>query len=370
MSDAEASLMVQARCAAKYLELTSLYELITKELGQSVVSEDKGELGCVCAVLGELTDHEGVESPLSLICLDLIQDWPELCLLPETDNKGILGCSLSLLTTIFTKCDLDAFAAVKCLKKWKEAREDELEADELQMLQDMADSVSLDTITPAQLSELKPCDLFSMERFYEVYNQHGKQKSPAAVFGTPTKSKKFNLDPIGKAFVRGAGVDGANGLYLSQSPGHYCKVQEGTFNDVPSEFFLERIPGAWTLGVSPKDEVETSVLYDFETKGSDALLPSFEVWVCGSGENPPPYVVSSPGYSASVLPTAESPSQIATQSSLPSSQKPSPIGGPVGQTSSPFGTPQRTSRANNSSTRQVVRIRRPTAPAATLFRRT
>jgi len=301
MSDAEATLTVQARCAAHYLELTALYELITNDLGLSVVNDDKGELGCVCAILRELSLREGVESPFSLICMDLIQDWPDLCLLPKTQNQGIVGCSLALLTMIFKSCALDAFVAVKCLKEWKEALQINLEAHELDQLHDLAKSVALNTIMPSQLAELEPCDLFSMQQFYEVYVHHGKQHLPQQVtpnsptfFGTraETSPQKFHFGTPGKAFVRGAGVDLANGHYLSQSSSHY--KMEGTYGDLPSEFRLEKSKRGWILSVSPKGEAEALVLYKLETPSAD-IGPSFGAWECVDGQEPVPYIAVSPG---------------------------------------------------------------------------
>jgi hypothetical protein len=276
-----------------YLELFDLHKTLSNELGESILA-DPGDLGCVCAVLQEMMARGGTDGPMWAIISDLVEAHPDACFLPKetTHNQGVMACSLPLLEKLWESTKMDAFVAVKALQKWN--KEHEASEETQAPLQKLADKIRLETISAANLAEIKPCALFSMERLYEAFVHHGKSLLPASMNSSPLLSAWNSFSKISSsATVRGAGVECANGSYtwmggLSSKEGYYQMV--GNYGDLPCWYRLKKTePTGWNLVVAT-GQVNAQELVLYESSAGTVSKPAFALWNCVDGKDPTPYV--------------------------------------------------------------------------------
>jgi hypothetical protein len=189
--------------------------------------------------------------------------------------------SVRLLRTIFENVD-DTFVVVRCLQKWfgednKEKDDEGKPNKEKQALLDMAKRLDLKRLTPSQLSEIKPCSVFSMEQLYAAFVHQGV--APLA-----------SLLCRKVVHVSGAGVDCLNGYYqhpaeLNQH--YYCKT--GNYGSLYCEFRVHIVSGAWTLSIFPLADQGT-VFNMYEASSVSFFTIPFTFWKCIDGTAPVPYV--------------------------------------------------------------------------------
>ena len=286
LTDEEAILMVQLRDAANYFELPDFHISISNELGESIAQ--KGEILCVCAVLSELFARGETEGPMWSIMMAILEADPEKCLLPQSEwNTGILSCSLPLFCRIMTP-SVDPFVAVKSIQKWSQANPEVFQPTEAtedeKVLQQIADAIKLDSISSTQLAQIKPCQVFPMERLYQAFVQHGMKQGVEGISLSPRSMPAKQV----VAYIRGAGVESVNGSYL-RDKGRFSKL--GVYGDVSSVFELSwhEVHKKWEVKVRPHDQSSKQfVLYESSLSGENDV--PFALWYCCDGKDPAPYV--------------------------------------------------------------------------------
>jgi hypothetical protein len=297
LTDKEAMLLVQLRDAANYFELQEVADHISKEIGESVFHND--EMGCVCAILAELTMRIDDKGAFWDMFLQLAINKAEECLLPKDfpkANNGSMICPPRLLRKILENVD-DTFVVVRCLQKWfgeenKEKDEEGKLNKEKQALLDIAKRLDLKRLTPSQLSDIKPCSVFSMEQLYAAFVHHGSipltPSSPLPV--SPNKCV---------VYVSGAGVQCLNGSYESPflvqgKKGAYF-VKKGTYGGHGCNFTVQRNKNKWTIFIIPSGGTALSMYQESSCGSSGATehkqknIP-FTFWKCLDGKAPAPYV--------------------------------------------------------------------------------
>jgi len=293
LTDAEAVLMVQLRDAANYFELSDLNINISNELGVSVVQ--KGDAMCVCAVLSELFIRGETEGPMWETMIAILEGEPQHCLLPVSNwNQGIVACSLPLFCDIMT-LSVDVVIAVNAVQKWSQANSDLFHATEptedQKKVQKIADSINLDAMSTHELAQVKPCQVFSMERLYQAFVENGIRQSMDNV--TPSNFRFSSKSKQLVAHVHGSGVLSANGTYAHNGgvSGRFCKL--GVYGEITSIFQLLWQPEnqKWEIRVVPPLFTvghQEFVLYE-SSKTTKEEVP-FGLWHCRDGQNPAPFV--------------------------------------------------------------------------------
>jgi hypothetical protein len=297
LTDKEAMLLVQLRDAANYFELQEVADHISKEIGESVFHND--EVGCVCAILGELTMRIDDEGAFWDMFLQLAVNKAEECLLPKDfpeANNGAIICPPRLLRKILEKVD-DTFVVVRCLQKWfgeenKEKDDEGKPNTEKQPLLDIAKRLDLKRLTTSQLSKIKPCSVFSMQQLYEAFVHHG------SIPLTPSSVSPYRC----VVYVSGAGVQCLNGFYESPfgvKKGVYF-VKKGTYGDLDCTFTVQMNfeSKKWTISIIPSGENDVALTMYEESSCGSSRAPlvgmqkntPFTFWKCLDGKAPAPYV--------------------------------------------------------------------------------
>ena len=163
--------------AADYLEMTTLKDLVHQHAHYNLYWDT-----VIFAIVKELLNTDSTESELWLQCLErLIADERLWSFYPSTGGRaGIAGLSILHLEKLFEALDRKriALALVKGLKLWQEAHPS-CTKEERERLQKLADTIDLQCIPIQELSRLRPCSLFSMERLYKALSKVGKKVKPA-----------------------------------------------------------------------------------------------------------------------------------------------------------------------------------------------
>jgi hypothetical protein len=293
LTDKEAMLLVQLRDAANYFQLQEVADRIWKKIAESVFHHF--EMGCVCAILTELTIRIADEGAFWDMFLQIAINKAEECLLPKDfpeTNSGAMICPPRLLRKILENVD-DTFVVVRCLQKWfgeenKEKDDEGKPNTEMQALMDIAKQLDLKRLTTSQLSVIKPCSVFSMEQLYAAFVHQGV--APLA---------SLLCREVDVVYVSGAGVDCLNGYYEKPSGlnhDYYCKTGNyGSLNcefRVHCEFSDPDVPGAWTISIFPLvDHQGTEFnMYEVEAVTDSSVTIPFTSWKCIDGTAPAPYV--------------------------------------------------------------------------------
>lgn len=170
LTDEDAATYVQARDAAIYLELEEF------KIGMSQILNNR-RFGSVCAIMQELMIREGTDGDLFLKCVSWLKLSPRKCLLPSSScNAGIRGCSFPLLKIIFELIGgvVPAYTAVEVLISWTETH-DAATTEEQSELQELADSIDLNSIETCDLVQIQPCSLFQQDRLFNALVDVGKR---------------------------------------------------------------------------------------------------------------------------------------------------------------------------------------------------
>jgi hypothetical protein len=302
LTDEQAMLLVQLRDAANYFEIPELFDHVSSEIGLCVFHRD--EVECVCSILSELAMRAVEGGSFWDVFIELIKAKPERCLLPKRcseANKGAIMCSPRLLRKILEEVD-DSFLAVRCLQQWfDQEKYTQLDIEggyrvdetEKQGLWEFAKRVNLKMLTPAQLSQIKPCSIFTIEQLYTAFVFNGfsqlKINSPAARM-SPERLKGKTM-----VYVSGAGVNCLNGFY-EQKGQRFTK--KGKYGDLLCDFCIARRRYGWSISIYPEDEMVSWIhMYKAPlptakyTKKKNINIP-FTFWTCLDGKAPAPYVVA------------------------------------------------------------------------------
>lgn len=313
LSDTEATILVQLRSAAYYLEFESVYLNVTNYIGQCIFHDN--EMECACAVLAELTRRLENEGPFWDVLVKLICQNPTRCLLPtqfqenkegtkvdqgleDTQgsliaNKGAMACPPRLLYHLLEKVE-DKLVVVTCLIQWSNmtdaAKTDDKETQ--QAFFDMVKSIDLKLLTPLELSRIEPCSLFPIEQLYSAYVYHACNH--ACKSRPITASWRLERCMV----VTGAGVECLNGCYFPMGQyrtpngvkARYWERQNEKYGDMNCSFqirpdFNEKRIASWQIVI--KNSGKELHMY----KGNDyEAAPSFSLWHCIDGKSPAPIV--------------------------------------------------------------------------------
>eukprot|EP00980_Cylindrotheca_fusiformis_P015961 scaffold4683_cov112-Cylindrotheca_fusiformis.AAC.2 len=299
LTDNEAMLLVELRDAAKYFEIPEVANHIAKKLGESVFHD--GQLGCVCAILTELTVRVDDEGAFWNMFEQLVTKRADECLFPKDSlvaNQGVTLFSPRLLRKILENVS-DTYVAVCCLKKWfrnaKETGDDVNESSaDIQALMALSKRLNLTSLSLQQLSKIEPCSVFSMQRLYEALVYHGAHPTPQRLFFPPSTF----------VYVSGAGVECLNGYYLyAMNCGFGKFFKYDKYGDLRCECTIEvdSASKTWAINVTPYpanglDKITPLKMYEHISDGSipegkekEYKIP-FNCWKCLDGKAPAPYV--------------------------------------------------------------------------------
>ena len=303
LSDEEAISLVQLLDAANYLQFEELLAIVSSTLCGFVLKQET--IGCVCAVLTELMARGGEGSVMWRMMMAAVHESPKKALLPtrKERNKGVVQCSPGLLRKLLDQVN-DQFIVVRCIQEWFKEHPDKADegetkdsVEEERALIKTAKEVNLKSFKPYQLSQIKPCSVFEMERLFEAYVYHGSiqrvpSKSPPS---TSREPESFSV------LVVGSGVECLNGTYLKpffgSSENRRVYHKSGKYGGLESTFTIEGKKKKWTISVSPLVSTfaeEAKKLRMYEAEVSDMALFSFASWRCCDGEAPAPYVAMLP----------------------------------------------------------------------------
>eukprot|EP00980_Cylindrotheca_fusiformis_P015960 scaffold4683_cov112-Cylindrotheca_fusiformis.AAC.1 len=349
LTDMEAKLLVELRDASMYFEIPNVANHIVKTLGESVFN--KGQVGCVCAILTELTVRVDDEGAFWDMFVQLAIKRAKECLFPKDypeANQGVTLLPPRLLRKILANVP-DTFVIVCCLKKWfRNAKEpgddvDESNAD-MQALIDLSRRLDLTSLSSQQLSKIKPCSVFSMQRLYEALVYHVAHPTP----------QHCSFPPGKVVYVSGAGVECLNGYDKYGDLHCECTVE------------VDSASKKWTINVTPYDPAnglyKSTPLKMYEHI-SDGPMPEgehkdfkfpFNFWKCLDGKAPAPYVALIKDGKAPLDKKPSSPSSSTPQSAS--------LAGNPAQTSSFGERTTSTAQGGLSTLRKARRQRRIRAP--------
>lgn len=279
----EAVAMVQLRDFANYLDLVELYRHVSDDLAGMLLSatrckRNEVDLGYMCRLLEELMVREGTGGPLWSTCMELIEEFPESCLLPKNkEYKGVQCCSFNLLETIFVSIGkkMRPDVAAKALQLWNKNNSSSLqeELDLSEKIMRLADGVDLESMEATKFVGIDPCPLFPATRLYKAVRRGVVAKIPNSE--QPLRDNK----PI-FATVRGAGLEPANGVYTwSVNRERYeLVVEHGSVASVYS-LRLDTIVNIWKLSCHarlPNTDIGSTVAYSSTSKTTQ--YPPFSSW--------------------------------------------------------------------------------------------
>lgn len=277
-SDHEAVLLWQTREAANYFELFSAHNTLTNELGESVL-KDENDMGCMCALLQAMLSGGGKDEPFWQICLDVVSSYPRACLLPTNTEltKGIQACSLELMEILMELPSLDVSVATKALKLWHNCHSDE---SIFKRVKQLSTQIPLEKMDLVELAELEPCDLFPVLRCYEALrNRVQKDKATIVQIKKATIGRTI-ISQQAQIAVRGADVQGANGVYSVDGFPCVSFSHRGAYANLDCMFSLIFKDGFWLIQVKVPDRAGPKTVGLYKAPAESITTLPLASWSC------------------------------------------------------------------------------------------
>lgn len=184
-----ASILVEVREAGRYFQIDDLFSIAEARIVLLVFQEKKKidnnkKYQYAPAFLRALLEREELEEPLTKVIFRFTVENAIKCFGPSALKKSSAKTCTdnylahpSVLVSVLAG-NQDTYTVVQCLQTWfafeKENAGSRYSDKEKVALLEFAANVDLKKLSIRQLSNVKPCSVFSLERIHEAFVHHGK----------------------------------------------------------------------------------------------------------------------------------------------------------------------------------------------------
>lgn len=303
--DEEASLLIELREAGRYFELEDLFSTVESTIGNLVFQKNGDKkYQYASALLTELYRRgEDTREPLFHSLSVFVRHNLMRCFFPRAiEDDGTDACLVhpGVLSKVLKKTK-DTYEVVLCLQTWFSHESKSVASgytdEEKKDLIKIAEDVELKLLSTKQLSNIKPCSLFSSERILEAFVHHCKD------------AKNENKTPRTKMLVSGAGMKHLNGyyrelMYYGERVNVFSRPLVHNGNSCCAIIHRKHPEKRWLLSISKTTAIEWPgytekmihegciAMHVYEScelsDTEDPKVPPFNRWKCigGTGETP------------------------------------------------------------------------------------